>query len=270
MATGGTTGVDHDTDDTTTTTTGTRDSSGPIALCDALPCPEGSTCHEDGETAWCVCNGGLFANDGECVETIFFALPMDNPGGALISGVLGFDHDPEPGRSALDCIGYDGEPFPRCYDDHDGSDFILFGGFETMDDGSSAVFAAADGEVVHVHDGEYDRCHLDLQEQRVVCEDSGPVTPANRITLAHADGRQTEYLHLMKNSITVSVGDRVVCGQPMALVGSSGNSSMPHLHFTLRDTEGTPVDPFTGPFSQPESAWVEQDGPHDLPTASCQ
>lgn len=234
--------------------------------CNVLRCPEHAQCI----AAECTCDDGFFANAGKCVDRVLFALPMDNTDAEFIGEVVGFDNDPRPGQSDLDCVSYDGEPFPRCYDDHEGTDFILLGGFTTMDNGSAAVFAAADGEVVFVHDGEYDRCALDLQSQAVRCEDGGPVTPANAVTVLHADGVSTSYFHLKKNSILVAQGDRVICGQPLALVGSSGNSSAPHLHFEVIDAGGNSVDAYAGRFSHPETYWAEQDGTNDLPGAACQ
>jgi len=73
---------------------------------------------------------------------------------------IGFDNDPEVGDSDIDCESYDGHMFPTCYDQHDGTDFMLRGGFSTMDDGSTPVLAAAPGEVIATHDGEFDRCRL--------------------------------------------------------------------------------------------------------------
>lgn len=238
--------------------------------CNVLRCPEHAQCVADDAAAQCSCDDGWFANADKCVDRIRFALPMDNPDASLIGEVIGFDNDPAVGQSDLDCLSYDGQPFPRCYDDHTGTDFLLLGGFTTMDSGSAAVFAAADGEVVFVHDGEYDRCALDLQAQQVLCEDGGPVTPANAITVLHADGVATRYLHLMKDSIVVAQGDHVTCGQPMALVGSSGNSSAPHLHFEVLDTDGAPVDAYAGRYSHPESYWAEQGADDELPGAACQ
>jgi hypothetical protein len=43
----------------------------------------------------------------------------------------------------------------------------------------------------------------------------------------------------------VAEGDRVAAGQALALVGLSGQTSFPHLHFDLR-RDGNPVDPFVG------------------------
>src|SRR5207249_2295748 len=54
------------------------------------------------------------------------------------------------------------------------------------------------------------------------------------------------YAHLQPGSIRVKVGDRVRRGQVVGLVGNSGNSTEPHLHFQLSDansplgTEGLP------------------------------
>lgn len=244
----------------------TRGDSSTTAVDPCAACPQHSHCSDDA----CVCDDGYFANTGACVDRILFALPMENTDAEFVGDVVGFDNDPLPGDSALDCLSHDGQAFPYCYDDHTGTDFMLRGGFTTMDHGSADVLAAAEGVVVFTHDGEYDRCALNLQAQMVQCEDGGPVTPPNEITVLHDDGISTRYLHLKKNSIVVAMGDRVTCGQPMALVGSSGNSSAPHLHFEVVDVDGASIDPFAGPSSHPQTYWVEQDGANGLPGASCQ
>jgi hypothetical protein len=255
---------------TSSTTGGSTTSSSSSSSTTDADSTSSTSSSESSTTAMEPCAEGLFANAGKCVDRILFALPMANPEASLIGEVVGFDNDPLPGESDLDCVSHAGEPFPFCYDDHTGTDFLLRGGFTTMDNGSADVFAAADGEVVFVHDGEYDRCALNLQAAQVQCEDGGPVTPPNEITLLHDDGVTTRYLHLKRDSIVVALGDRVTCGQPMALVGSSGNSSAPHLHFEVIDVDGNPVDAFAGRFSHPETYWAEQDGANELPGAACQ
>lgn len=233
------------------------------ATCDCEEGFAGSRCDE--------CDDGWFSLGDRCVREILFALPIDNTGDATFNpGVIGFDHDPEPGWSDADCTDYEGRSFPYCYDDHHGSDFILTDGFAAMDAGSAAVVAAAPGEVIDVHDGEFDRCHADAQSGGIVCPGYEGVTPANYVKLRHSDGKQTWYWHLKKNSVAVSVGQRVDCGQMLGLVGSSGISATPHLHFTAVDAGGDKIDPFAGPWSQPDSLWVEQDGPDGLPAATCQ
>lgn len=55
----------------------------------------------------------------------------------------------------------------------------------------------------------------------------------NMILINHGDGYKTRYAHMIKGSMTVSVGDYVEAGQTIGKVGSTGNSTGPHLHFEV-------------------------------------
>jgi murein DD-endopeptidase MepM/ murein hydrolase activator NlpD len=61
------------------------------------------------------------------------------------------------------------------------------------------------------------------------------INKANKIEILHEDGLISSYLHIFTNSSTVSVGDKVKRGQQIALVGSVGYSSGPHLHFEVSE-----------------------------------
>jgi len=134
----------------------------------------------------------------------------------------------------------------KTYDGHKGADMILRS-FKTMDSGVY-VYAAADGIVAKLHDGEYDRNKQWIKGR-----------PPNRTGILHKDKYMSYYLHLMKNSLMVKVGDSVKAGQPIGKVGSSGYSSTAHLHFEVRDSNDVVVDPFAGNCqTQTPSMWESQ------------
>lgn len=62
----------------------------------------------------------------------------------------------------------------------------------------------------------------------------------NLVRIRHADGSETWYAHASR--LLVSVGQHVSQGQRIALVGSTGLSTGPHLHFELH-VRGTAIDP---------------------------
>ncbi len=54
----------------------------------------------------------------------------------------------------------------------------------------------------------------------------------NVVEIRHADGYVTRYAHNQEN--LVKEGDRVEKGEPIAMLGSTGRSSGPHVHFEVR------------------------------------
>ncbi|WP_439654076.1 M23 family metallopeptidase [Streptacidiphilus melanogenes] len=105
------------------------------------------------------------------------------------------------------------------------------------------VAAAAGGRVVEVQDG--------------IADNPPPVPPTvppiqdtvgNHVTLQVAPGLYLLYAHLERGSVKVRYGQRVAPGQTLGLIGNSGNSTTPHLHFQVMTTrEFFPTDspPFT-------------------------
>jgi murein DD-endopeptidase MepM/ murein hydrolase activator NlpD len=72
----------------------------------------------------------------------------------------------------------------------------------------------------------------------ILASDSGVVTQAGwsggygiMVTVDHGNGFMTRYAH--NSSVLVSVGQRVKKGQQIARMGSTGNSTGPHLHFEV-------------------------------------
>lgn len=105
------------------------------------------------------------------------------------------------------------------------------------------LLAVAEGTVVDVKDGIPE--NVPLSPQRAV-----PITMetvgGNYVILDLGGGRYAFYAHIVPGTITVKRGDRVRPGQTIGLLGNSGNSDAPHLHFHLGDrpsplgTEGLP------------------------------
>ena len=56
----------------------------------------------------------------------------------------------------------------------------------------------------------------------------------NLVVIQHANGMITFYAHMLNGSMKVSVGQHVTQGQVIGLVGSTGRSTGPHLHWEVR------------------------------------
>lgn len=88
----------------------------------------------------------------------------------------------------------------------------------------SPVYAAEDGTVsyVQIWDGSYGT--------------TGMMSYGHMVEVRHADGNTTLYAHL--SEINVQQGEKVVRGQRIGRVGSTGNATGPHLHFEVITSEG--------------------------------
>lgn len=142
----------------------------------------------------------------------------------------------------------------RSYDlesgyNHAGTDFFTWPfSWIKMADDDVEIVAAASGVIVAKSDGNDDRS----------CSFNG--SNWNAVYVRHADGSVAWYGHMKKNSTTEkAVGEQVEAGEFLGIVGSSGNSTGPHLHFELQDSDGNIVDPFKGECNAIEkSLWEVQ------------
>jgi murein DD-endopeptidase MepM/ murein hydrolase activator NlpD len=112
------------------------------------------------------------------------------------------------------------------------------------------VLAAADGTVIDTHDGEAEDNGAmkqagesdDAYLKRLMADQAArlakglPGVTGNRVIIDHGDGEFSIYVHLKPGSVRVKAGQKVTAGEQLAQVGSSGNSTEPHLHFQLCDT----------------------------------
>lgn len=103
---------------------------------------------------------------------------------------------------------------------HTGQDFSAPSG--------SPIAAVGDGEVIEAsYDGAY----------------------GNQVKLRHEDGTETWYAHM--SDFAVSAGEVVVAGDTVGYVGSTGNSTGPHLHLEVHTGDGEAIEPLS---------WLRQRG----------
>jgi murein DD-endopeptidase MepM/ murein hydrolase activator NlpD len=165
----------------------------------------------------------------ETTQDIVLALPVKCRLGVTCFIQNYVDHDASDKVRDYQCGG-------RTYDGHDGTDIripdldVQRGGVE--------VQASAPGWVVGVRDGVDDTSVRTVGKAAVAGRECG-----NGAVIEHGNGWSTQYCHMAKGSLRIKPGDLVDLGQPLGLVGLSGNTEFPHLHFTVRH-QGRIVDPF--------------------------
>ena len=91
------------------------------------------------------------------------------------------------------------------------------------------VIAVADGVVIGLVDSLPDMPNPPLIEE---FENSADFT-GNLVLLDIGDGLVASYAHLLAYSMVVNIGDTLKKGDLIGKIGSSGNSTMPHLHFHI-------------------------------------
>ncbi len=91
------------------------------------------------------------------------------------------------------------------------------------------VSAIGPGQVVFSRDG-------DPENFPVGTRDPASGGGGNSVIINHGNGEFSFYAHMITGSVQVQLGDQVTAGQPLGLVGNSGASSGPHLHFHVMRT----------------------------------
>lgn len=157
-------------------------------------------------------------------------LPVDCKPGSTCFVQSYVDHD--PGSAARDHLCG-----TRTHDGHAGTDFRLRDR-ATMDAGVG-VLAAAKGKVESVRTGEPDVSVRQGSTEAIRGRECG-----NGVVIDHGGGWKTQYCHLRRGSIRVRQGESVKAGAPLGLIGLSGLTAAPHLHFEVRKDD-RPVDPFS-------------------------
>ncbi|MBV5262077.1 M23 family metallopeptidase [Synechococcus moorigangaii CMS01] len=189
---------------------------------------------------------------------VTYRAPVDGRWYVFASGDVGHHHRwVVSSEYAIDIARLGADMMSHKGDGTQFADYVTFG---------LPVLAAADGVVVSARDDRPDdACTLRqpgetfedyearsaAHQQEIIMRDGFEGAAGNYVLLRHANGEHSLYAHLRQGSLRVQPGQVVTAGTPIAEVGSSGNSTQPHLHFQVIDgpdlstARGLPVV-FTG------------------------
>jgi peptidase M23-like protein len=92
------------------------------------------------------------------------------------------------------------------------------------------VHSVANGIVVQIADRLPEQVPGKLPEAATIQMAAG-----NHAVIDIGEGRYAFYAHMQPGSVRVKVGDKVVTGQVLGVLGNSGNTDAPHLHFHVMD-----------------------------------
>ncbi|MFI5171656.1 MAG: peptidoglycan DD-metalloendopeptidase family protein [Chitinophagales bacterium] len=159
----------------------------------------------------------------------------------------------------------------RNYDNHNGVDIVPEPfRWKMMADESIEVIAAMDGEVLYIADGYFDRNCGGGAHTLGDPDDFNGGYYGNFVALLHSDNSITVYAHMKSGTVAdLEPGDEVVTGQFLGKLGSSGNSSDPHLHFEVRTCEACSyIEPWfdaAGCNDDVVASWWDSQLPYDDP-----
>jgi small nuclear ribonucleoprotein (snRNP)-like protein/biotin carboxyl carrier protein len=126
-------------------------------------------------------------------------------------------------RYAIDWV--EAYPDGKTYqgDEKDNKNYKIYG---------AEIHSVADGVVTETKDGIPQNIpNADTHAVPITLETIG----GNHVIVDIGGGRYAFYAHMQPGSLRVKVGDHVKSGDVLGLVGNTGNSSEPHLHFDICD-----------------------------------
>jgi len=126
-----------------------------------------------------------------------------------------------PERFAIDWVKLDGEGRMFTGDVSKLASYAYYG---------TPILAAAAGTVVNLYDAA-DEQVPGADAKGINTENIG----GNMVVVDIGGGAFAFYAHMQRGSLKVKLGDKVTAGQVIGLLGNTGNSTAPHLHFHVMD-----------------------------------
>ena len=166
-------------------------------------------------------------------EALVVAPPLRGPRWVVGNGCCAAPTSHRAGVLAINGGLYNGERYAIDFFQLTPGGFLAEGSHKQLSNYpyfGAEVLSATAGRVVEVLDGLPD-VPVTLNLPPITIAKAG----GNHVVVALGNGNFAYYAHLRPGSIRVEEGDRVQVGQVLGLLGSSGNSNAPHLHFQLMD-----------------------------------
>lgn len=157
------------------------------------------------------------------------AFPFLGPGIISVGGALASGHRNRSGLYAIDALGLNSTygPMVAAEGDDNPRNYAGWG---------REILAPAAGTVVVANND-----HVD----QPVTEKSDPAyflpqyknggDPGNLVVIDHGNGEFSMIAHMQRGSVRVVVGDKVAQGEVIGLMGNSGDTSGPHVHYQLQN-----------------------------------
>ena len=124
-------------------------------------------------------------------------------------------------RFAIDFVQLNDKDMLYAGDMHKVEDYAFFG---------DEIYSVADGTVVATEGELPEQVPGKLPEGATIQMAAG-----NHVVVDIGQGRFAFYAHMQPGSLKVKVGDKVTTGQVLGLLGNTGNTDTPHLHFHVMD-----------------------------------
>jgi Peptidase family M23 len=154
--------------------------------------------------------------------------PFRGPGMISAGGVNDGGHRNNSGQFAIDVLALTEHYGPMtCGEDRN----ECSAGF-----GRREIVAPADGVVVMAWSDIADNVSWENADRALFTRSDGTVVDTgNSVVLDHQNGEFSVIAHMQQGSVTVTQGQRVRQGEKLGLLGNSGESYGPHLHYQLQD-----------------------------------
>lgn len=150
--------------------------------------------------------------------------------------------------------------YDNSYYNHGGTDIVPWPfPWNQLEENGVQIISAADGVLIYKYDE-------DINDHNCLVTDTISISLGNYVVIEHPNGMTSWYAHMKHGSVTTkSVGSPVQAGEYLGIVGSSGFTTGPHVHFEVRNGDNIfapNLDPFAGACNllNPDSSslWAQQ------------